>query len=361
MTDIRRTHGVHQLVHTLSYGDAISAEVLSLARSFRERGFPSEVFAINVHPRLKGEARSYLEFPKDFAGEVVLHYSLGSPLNELYRSLKNAKRALIYHNLTPAHWFDRVNPRIVDDIQRGMDELPGLCAVTDRLLADSAFNGGELAALGFKATTLELMIDPKRWSIPANPGIASLLQGSGGIHVLHVGRLAPNKCIEDIIRSFCFLHHHISKHSTLWLPGIDIDTELYSYSLKRLVRELALEDAVRFTGCMDDSELRSLYEGCSVYLCMSEHEGFCLPLLEAMHFGAPVIAYASSAIPDTVGKGGILVREKRHPEIAELIAKIHSDLPFRESLIAAGRARVAEHSMERFQERVSVVFELGER
>lgn len=174
MNSPHQPKAIHQLVHTLSYGDAISAEVLSLARCFREHENPSEVFAINVHPRLKGEARLYQEFPVDFSGEVVLHYSLGSPLNELYRSLTKAKRSLIYHNLTPARWFERVNPRIVDDIERGMDELPGLCRITDRLFADSRFNAGELAALGFKAETLELMIDPKRWDIPANPGITSL-------------------------------------------------------------------------------------------------------------------------------------------------------------------------------------------
>lgn len=352
---------VHQLLHTLSYGDAISGEALTLQELFRAQGRESNIYAINIHPRFKqadfaGRAIDYRELRPDTEGEVVLHYSLGSPLNSVYRSLSRATKTLIYHNLTPARWFEAVNPRIASDIRSGLAELPELCRATDRLIADSQFNAGELRALGFEAQVLELPVDGKRWREPPNPGIAELLRSSPGIHVLHVGRLAPNKCIEDIIKAFYFLHYHHTRESTLWLVGIDIDTELYSFSLKRLARELEVDQAVRFVGPMADSEVRALYEGCSVYLCMSEHEGFCLPLVEAMHFGLPVIAYRSSAVPDTLGGAGILVSEKRHPEIGELCAEVAQNLGLRQSLISRGKARATELSVERFARRVSEVF-----
>jgi glycosyltransferase involved in cell wall biosynthesis len=249
-----------------------------------------------------------------------------------------------------------VNPRITSDIEQGMRELPELCGLTDRLIADSPFNAGELMALGFSAQVLELPIDPRRWEEPANPGIAAMLRAQPGIHVLHVGRLAPNKCIEDIIKAFYFLHYHVNRNSCLWLVGIDIDTELYSFSLKRLARELEVEQAIRFVGPMADAEVRALYENASVYMCMSEHEGFCLPLVEAMHFGLPVVAYASSAVPETLSGAGVLVHEKRHAEIAELLGEVSGNTNLRTRLIAKGRERVKELSFEKFAARVAELF-----
>lgn len=343
---------IHQLVHTLSYGDAISGEVIALQRAFRELGFESEVYAINTHPHYRGATRDYREFPADFSGEVILHLSLGSPLSALYLSLIKARRVIIYHNLTPAHWFAGVNPRIVKDITQGMGELPELCRASDLILADSAFNASELAKLGYEARVLPLPIDPLRWSEPANAGIAALLAGDPALHLLHVGRLAPNKCIEDIIKIFHYLHYHVSPQAKLWLVGIDIDTELYSFSLKRLARELEVDGAVQFVGSLSDGEVRALYEGADAYICMSEHEGFCVPLIEAMHFELPVIAFDSSAVADTVGAGGIVVKEKRHAEIAELIGVVARDQVIRQRLIAAGKERVSQLSYEHFVGRV---------
>jgi L-malate glycosyltransferase len=263
---------------------------------------------------------------------------------------------LIFHNLTSASWFEGVNPRIVADIEAGVKELPNLCDASHRLISDSGFNASELQKLGFSSQVLELPVDFSRWEIEKNAGIDALVRGEGGVQVVHVGRLAPNKCIEDIIKAFYFLHHKIEKRSRLWIAGIDIDTELYAFGLKRMVDDLALNDAVNFAGCMDDSELKALYQAASVYVCMSEHEGFCLPLVEAMHFGLPVIAFSSSAVPDTVGAGGILVSHKKHPEIAELMYKLYSDQPFRAKMVEAGKERVSRLGFDGFAARVREIF-----
>lgn len=350
------SRAIHQLVHTLSYGDAISGETLALQRCLQRCGCESEIFAINVHPLLKGRARGYRDIPAGFDGELVFHFSLGSPLSELYRSSDGARRSMIFHNLTHPEWFRGVNPRIVADLEAGQRQLPELCALSDRLIADSRFNAAELRAYGFEAEVLELPIDEEKWAIPANPGIAAMLRADPAVHVVHVGRLAPNKCIEDVIKTFYFLHHKINRQSRLWIVGIDIDTELYSFSLKRMVDEFDLAAAVNFVGCLADSELKALYQSATAYLCMSEHEGFCLPVIEAMYFDLPVIAFASSALPDTMGGGGVLVREKRHAEIAELIARIAEDAGLRRRLREAGRRRVQELRSERFEQRVRAIF-----
>lgn len=347
---------IHQLVHTLSYGDAISCEVLSLKKQFNDLGIKSEVYAINEHPKLKGESIKYTELDVDFDGEVILHYSLGSPLNDLYSKLTKAKRALIYHNLTPPKWFKGTNPRIVRDIEAGVKELPELLKITDRIISDSKYNAKEIEALGFESSVLELPVDPQRWQMESNSGIVSQLQNDPSIHLIHVGRLAPNKCVEDIIKTFYFLHEKVTKDCKLWLVGIDIDTEVYSYSLKRLVNFLGLEDKVKFVGCFADSELKALYENATVYLCMSEHEGFCLPVVEAMRFGLPVLSYASSALPDTVGGGGILFSEKNHLELALLINEIATNPSLKEKLIASGKKRVENLSVEVFKDNVKELF-----
>jgi glycosyltransferase involved in cell wall biosynthesis len=173
---------------------------------------------------------------------------------------------------------------------------------------------------------------------------------------MHVGRLAPNKCIEDIIKIFFFINNKLKVPSKLWLVGIDTDTELYSFSLKRMTRELGISDAVRFVGCFADSEVKALYQHADCYLCMSEHEGFCLPVVEAMHFGVPVIAYQATALPETLKNGGILVSEKRHAEIAELILELKNNQKLKSEVVERGCQRVKELDAEVFFSRIAELF-----
>jgi glycosyltransferase involved in cell wall biosynthesis len=351
------TRPIHQLVHTLSYGDAISTEVLGLQRAIRASGRDSEIFAIHEHPRLKGRSRHYstLNAGTALAGEeadLIMHYSLGSPLNALYTQWSRGRRVLIYHNVTPAKWYAGINQRVAADIEQGLSELPALCGVSDALWADSEFNAHELAQLGFSASVLDLSVDPERWDAPRNEGIYSLVRSTPGIHLLHVGRIAPNKCIEDVIKAFYFLHRFIQRESRLWLVGIDTDTELYSFALRRLVAALGIEHAVEFAGCLADEEVRSLYEACSVYMCMSEHEGFCLPIIEAMHFGLPVIGFDAGALPQTIGTGGIVVKEKRHASLAHLVAELAAETQLRGEVVARGKERVKQFQFEAFSRRV---------
>lgn len=344
---------VYQLIHTLSYGDAISGEALAMQRCLNELGHQGKIFALNTHERYQGLTENIEQFPCDFNGIVILHYSLGSPLNALYRSLDNAKRAIIFHNLTPEKYFSGINPRVAKDISKGWHELPELCKLSNWVISDSSYNSSELSQYGISSEVLPLPFDPARWQEEANSGIAGLIQSDPGVHLLHVGRLAPNKCIEDILKTFYFLHHHITRNSRLWLVGIDIDTELYSFGLKRLAKELLIDEFVNFTGPLSDAEIQSLYKNCSAYLGMSEHEGFCVPLIEAMHFGLPVLAYDCSAVGETVGAGGILFKEKRYPQLAQLIWQVSTPGELRSQLISSGLEQVAGFSFESFKARIS--------
>ena len=227
---------------------------------------------------------------------------------------------------------------------------------SDRILADSDFNRRELLSLGIgESQVFPLMFDPHKWEEPANRGIAAAMRAHGGKNILHVGRLAPNKCIEDIIRAFYFYFHKIDRNSRLWIVGSDIDTEIYSFELRRLVQELRLEESVNFTGAVADSELRAFYEESDLYVTMSEHEGFCVPLLEAMNFGLPVVAFASSAVPETVGDAALLIEEKDPARTAELFDIVFTDTALSTQLVAAGRKRALAFGIEPFVRRVEEI------
>lgn len=348
-----------QLVHTLNYGDAISGEAITISRILTEQKITNAIYSVHAHEKVAQYCRNWQTLPADLQaaesnGEpvvLILHYSIASPLNKLFREISNVKRVLIYHNLTPVEWFQAYNSRVREDLEIGRDELRSLLSIPDLVVADSRFNKLELQRYGrFDVEVLPLLLDEQKWNIGANAGIRAALRGHGGKNILHVGRMAPNKCVEDIIKSFYFYHHKIERRSKLWLIGNDVDTEIYSFELRRLVTELRLKEAVEFVGAVADSELKAFYENADLYLCMSEHEGFCVPLLEAMYFGVPVIAYDACAVGETLGEAGILLGQKLPAETAELMNIVITDKSVREELQQRGRARATQFGLASFTE-----------
>ena len=352
------TRPVHQLVHTLSYGDAISTEVLALQEALRGFGIESEVYALHEHNRYRGRSRPFSTIGECSEADVILHYSIGSPLNDLYGAWSRGNRVLVYHNITPAKWFRGINNKVAADIEQGVEDLPSLCGKSDRIWADSEFNAKEINSLGFRSEVLQLPLPAERWSKARNESMFSRVKASRGVNILHVGRIAPNKCIEDVIKSFYYLKTFIEPQSALWIAGIDTDTELYSFSLQRLSKSLGLTGSVEFLGGRTDEEIRALYEASSVYVCMSEHEGFCLPLVEAMSFGVPVVGFDAGAVRETIGDSGVVVTQKRHAEIGALVARLAAPGALRSELIERGRARVGRFSFESFRSRVRELLSL---
>ena len=342
---------VHQLVPNLAFGDAISQQALTLRRMLRALGCRSEIYAQHVDARLRGEARPFarLRAEQGDRAHVLYHFSIASEVTDTYRLLPNP-RTLLYHNITPPGFFRGVNEKVAALCARGRHELAGLAATCELALADSEFNRGELEALGYpKTAVLPIVLDPERF----DDRPVARLQGyrDGHVNFLHVGRLVPNKRIEDVIRTFWFYRRKINPDSRLFLVGIDTDMEIYSFALRSLVERLAVP-GVAFVGRVDRRELATYYRLAHVYLCMSEHEGFCAPLVEAMHFGVPVIAYAATAVPETVDDAGVLVSEKRFAEVAELVALLGEDGRLRDRLVAAGRERARAFRPEAFEGRV---------
>ncbi len=337
---------VDQALPNFSYGDAIGNHALALREMLRRGGAPSEIFALATHPRLRGEARAWREYAAhDRPGNVCLfHFSIGTSLARVFVRLR-ARRVLIYHNITPAEYARGVNRRMERECRMGREQLRTLVRGTDLAIGDSSYNRRELEELGFARTAvLPVIVDfASHARQPAVPGLLRRWR-DGRVNVLHVGRLAPNKRLEDVLRCFD-VYRRVNPASRLLLVGTDAGLENYAEALRALVRRLGTPE-VHFLGHVDFRELCTLYRLADVYVSMSEHEGFCVPLLEAMHFGVPVVAFAAGAVPETLGGAGLLVREKRFEEIAELVHLAATDEPLRSRLVMAGRERLRAFAPE---------------
>jgi glycosyltransferase involved in cell wall biosynthesis len=330
---------VHQLVPNYGLGDAISNHARALRSLLRAWGHSSEIYFQHVDDRLAADAQFYARYREVSRPEnvVVLHFSIGSEVTSFFAGLPD-RRVLVYHNITPAEYFVGVNARIADRCRRGRMELKRLRGVTDLALGVSEFNRQELQATGFRRTgVLPILID---WASYAVPPVARLEAAyRRGTNLLFVGRVAPNKRIEDLVKTYYF-YRKLDPDSRLLVVGTAIDTENYLAACQKLAAELAVLDGVVFTGPVSQAELVTYFRLASVYLCLSEHEGFCVPLLEAMHFGVPVIAYGAAGVPGTLGAAGILVREKDFAALAELIHRVVSEPALREAIVAGQRDRL---------------------
>jgi glycosyltransferase involved in cell wall biosynthesis len=313
---------VHQLTAALSYGDAIGNEALSIQKLLRAAGHESDIFAELVHPRMAQLARPLNEYGRESApGTVcIYHFSIGSAAGRLIHRAPD-RLVVIYHNITPARFFLGFHPHLAGLCHHGRRELEAFAPRAELALGDSEFNRLELEQAGFARTAvLPIVLDLSLYERPPSP-VVRRLYDDGRTNVLFVGRIIPNKRIEDLIRSFAFFQAQVQPQSRLLLVGDHRGFERYLARLQQLARELRVDEVV-FTGQVDDDELYAYYRLADVFLCLSEHEGFGVPLQEAMLFGLPVIAYDAGAVRETLRGGGLLLRDKRPEVVAEVLDRV---------------------------------------
>jgi glycosyltransferase involved in cell wall biosynthesis len=232
--------------------------------------------------------------------------------------------------------------------RRGRDLLPRL-AHCYLALGDSDFNRRELVEAGFaEEITGVLPINPPLDKLDAVSEDRDLLRhlSDGKVNLLFVGRVVPNKKVEDIIKLFCCYHRGVNARSRLLVVGSQLNT--YYSALVSLMRRMGVEDRVYFTGKVSDAILKACYMASHFYISMSEHEGFCVPLLEAFHFDLPVLAYAAGAVPETMAASGVLFLEKDYPLLAELLDRLERDALLRERVLAAQRERLTDYRSSNF-------------
>jgi len=336
----RRRPAVHQVLATLGYGDAIGHEVLGIQQALRLAGYESEIFVETADRRLEPLTRDYRELVDASHPDNLLlhHFSIGSKASRTAYALPD-RMALIYHNITPPEYFVGVHRTLARQCFRGRRELRAYVDRCDLALGDSEFNRQDLETLGFPRTAvLPVVPDFAHLDRPPNRFVADQFDDEW-TNILFVGRVIANKKIEDLIRMFHAYHTHFNPRSRLLIVGVFSLFERYLASLNELAAELNLSN-VHFTGHVSDEELVAFYEVADLFLCASEHEGFCVPLVEAFYKQVPVLAYAATAVPHTMDGAGVLFDDKDPRHVAALMDAILSDPTLQDAIVEGQTAAV---------------------
>jgi glycosyltransferase involved in cell wall biosynthesis len=325
---------VHQVLATLGYGDAIGHEVLGIQRVLRGAGYQSDIFVETADPRLEDRTRDFRELVDASHRDNVLihHFSIGSKASRVAYALPD-RMVLVYHNITPPEYFVDVHRLLARLCYHGRRELGAYVARCDLALGDSEFNRQELEALGFAPTGV----------LPVVPGFVHLEGPPNDLvarqfddewtNVLFVGRVIPNKRIENVIRIFAAYKSRYNHRSRLLVVGSYGGFERYLSMLQQLAARLGLHD-VHFTGHVSNEELTAYYDAADAFLCASEHEGFCVPLVEAFYKRIPVFALARTAVPATMDGGGVLYAEPDPADVAALLDAVLGDGALQDRILA---------------------------
>ncbi|HET6957541.1 MAG TPA: glycosyltransferase [Vicinamibacterales bacterium] len=331
---------IHQVLATLGYGDAIGHEVLGIQRVLRAAGYESEIFVETADHRLEPQTRDYRELV-DFSHRdnlLLHHFSLGSKASRTAYALPD-RMALIYHNLTPPEYFVGVHRTLARQTFRGRRELQAYADRCDLAMGDSEFNRQDLEALGFPRTAV-LPVVPDFSHLDREPNwLVARDFDDDWTNIVFVGRVIANKKIEDLICWFHAYHTIFNPRSRLLLVGAQTGFERYLASLHELVGRLDASQ-VHFIGHVSDEELVAYYELADLFLCASEHEGFCVPIVEAFYKQVPVLAYAATAVPSTMDGAGVLFEDRNPIHVAALMDEIVSNVSLQDRIVDGQLAAV---------------------
>jgi glycosyltransferase involved in cell wall biosynthesis len=333
---------VHQWVPAAHRGDAIGDSARRVRDLLRRLGHDAELFAIDIDDDLRGDVWSFADPAARRADVTVLHYALPSVMTAALAQLPGG-RIVQYHNITPAGFFAPFSPALFRLAVLGRQDLQTLVGAVDLALGDSEYNRAELAALGFERTGIfPVAVDLARLTrAPRRPALERVLSDDL-TNFLFVGRIAPNKRIEDHIRLAEFYKRYVDAHYRFVFVGRTDAVPEYYATVRALILEYRMPpDRFLFTGPVPDADLAAFYRTASVYLSLSEHEGFCVPLLEAMAMSVPVLAYAAGAVPETLGGAGVLFRPKDLEYAAELLGALAYDRGLRRKVVDGQHQRVA--------------------
>lgn len=349
---------VNQWVPAAHKGDAIGDSARRVRGLLREMGHTSDIFALTIDEDLVDDIRPFAD-PAARQGDLtIFHYALPSVMTEAFASLPHG-RALQYHNVTPAHFFAPYHAGIFRLAQLGRAEVATLAGRTDVALGDSEYNRRELEAWGFTNTgVFPIAIDVERITqAPRRPALEKVLT-DGPLNFLFVGRIVPNKKIEDHIRLAEVYKRYVDVNYRFIFVGKTDGVPRYYNTVRALIAEFQMPaDRFWFTGPVPDEDLAAFYRTASVYVSLSEHEGFCVPLLEAMAADVPVLAYASTAIPDTLGGAGVQFQPKDLELAAELLGELAYNPQLRAEVIRGQRRRLADFGDARIRQSLSALLQ----
>lgn len=348
---------LHQFVPFLNLG-AVATHLLEIQRTARDLGWESEVFAGEAQAPYLGRARHYSAYGTEVAARpddvLLYHLAIGSPLAS-WLAARPETLVVDYHNVTPFEFFEGWQPDLVRDAARGRRQLRRLALRASFALADSAFNEQELRAAGYRETTVvPILLDLAALGGEADQATLERLAAekrAGGSDWLFVGRIAPNKAQHDLVKALAAYRRAYDPDARLHLVGAP-SPRSYADAVAAFAERLGLADAVRLIGPATPEQVNAHYRAADVFVCLSEHEGFCVPLLEAWHHRVPVVAFAATAVPETLGPAGLLLTDKDPARVAAAVHRVLSDAPVRAALVDAGARRLPRYSLERARARL---------
>src|SRR6478672_6839747 len=349
---------VNQWVPAAHKGDAIGDSARRMRGLLRHMGHTSDIYALTIDDELKGDVRPFAD-PGATRGDLTMfHFALPSPMTDAFGNLSGG-RVLQYHNVTPASYFAAYDPALFRLASIARQELSTLVGRVDLALGVSDYNRRELAALGFEPTgVLPLAVDVARITRPVQRPALDRILDDDFVNFLFVGRIAPNKKIEDHIRLAEHYKRYVDAYYRFIFVGrCDVVPRYYSMVRALMTEYRLLNDRFIFTGPVPDEELAVYYRHAAVYVSLSEHEGFCVPLVEAMAADVPVLAYAAAAVPDTLGGAGVQFAPKDLELAAELLGELTFDDNLRTQVVNGQRRRLAEFGDARLSRELAAMVE----
>ena len=333
---------VHQFVPTLEPG-AVGGHVLEVHRLTHELGVGGEIFAehLRMAPGIGRDFRDYGRSVKASAGDVLLyHVAIGSTVADFVAARRETV-VIDHHNITPTQWFVAWEPDVVHGVAWGRSQLASLAGRAALGIADSRYNEQELVDLGYSPTTVvPILLDTAGFDHDVDEAALDRLQTDDDVW-LFVSRMAPNKCQHDLVKAFAAHQRAYGGGARLRLV-YGSSVERYERAVRELVHALDLGGRVEMVGRVTEGEKMAHYRAADVYVSASEHEGFSVTLVEAMHHGVPVVAYASTAVPETLGDGGLCMPSKAPLTFAAAVDRVARDGALRAALVDGGRRRAAE-------------------
>ncbi|MBI1870766.1 MAG: glycosyltransferase family 4 protein [Chlamydiae bacterium] len=348
---------ISQFVPGFLDGDAISNYAVQLQKIIQGWGLVSHIYGVSrhVHSLVPDRCLDVRTYRADARNIAIYHFSVGSEMTDFFMRLPE-KKVLIYHNVTPPQYFHAISEEKASVLRKGREELKKLASVPDLSLAVSPYNVQELGEAGFKnPKVFPLLLNLEDLNRMPNPKILRQFKKKT-LNILFVGRVAPNKKIEDVILSFYYVKKFLEPKARLFIVGAFAGMDRYLAYLRALAIELDLQD-IFFQGHVTEKDLVAYYRLAHLFLCMSEHEGFCIPLLEAMHFNVPVLAFDATGVPGTLGGAGVLVKRKEYPAISEMIMTLYKDKNFREAVIQKQKGRLKDFDRERWAQKFKRLLE----
>ena len=356
---MKRRPSVHQLVTGFAEGDAVSQAARVLQRAFRRLGLISEIYADPDHtsPGSLGDCLPLAAYRGEPRDVVLHHYAIASPVADLFLA-SPARKIMVYHNITPARFFVGFSDAMVAQLAHSRARLPSVAAGADAVWAVSGYNARELIEAGVAEPLLfPLPFDASALEVDPDQDVLRRTYREPLTNLLFVGRLAPNKCVEELILMYAHYYFNINPHSRLILVGSERSCPAYFAMLRTLAGELGLQN-VCFERYVSPRGLVACYTLADLFVTASRHEGYCLPLLEAAYKGVPVMARDAGGMPEALDGAGVLYDDLGPALLAELAHTVLSDEAVRAEVLGSQDRRMKALASRSLEEELRVLLEV---